>query len=159
MLDFIFRRNNPTNSWRRSPTLTLTAALDRASLNEVTLGSPIDRLSSLGRNDITQLEMLCYLDLGIGIECEEDATLYGYTIVLIDEHNEFQPYQGTLTWENKTLNANQITRNDLVSIFGDWHSMESDDIDSTVFYEFADYQMVIECTSAGAIKRFNVQSD
>mgnify|MGYP003148173165 CR=1 FL=1 len=98
MLDFLFRRGNPTNDWRRSTDLILTATLDEPLLNGVALGSRFEHLSSLGRNDGSQLGSLCYFDLGVRVAPGKDGTFQGFAIVLADEDDEFQPYRGTLSW-------------------------------------------------------------
>ena len=159
MLDFIFRRGNPTSAWRRSPNLTLTAALDEPSLNGVALCSRFDRLSSLGRNDRLQFGTLCYFELGIGIERGEDGTLHGYTIVLIDEDSEFQPYRGALTWKRDRLDIRQLASTDLPDIFGEWYWIDTDDTESIAFYEYPGYEMQIELALSGAIKRIIVTKD
>lgn len=153
MLDFIFRRGNPTNQWRRSPDLTLFAALDEPSLNGVPLGSRFDRLSSLGRNSGSKFGTLSYFDLGVGVDHSEDGTFHGYSIVLTDEDNEFQPYRGTLSWKHNQLDIHQLTRNDLPSVFGDWYWMDSDDNESIAFYEYPRHEMQIELALSGAVKR------
>ncbi len=154
VFDFILRRGNPTNDWRRSPHLNLSAALDAPSLNGITLGSRFDRLSFLGRNDGSQFRTLCYFDLGIAVDHAEDGTFRGYMIVFIDEDNDFRPYRGTTQWKNNQLDIHQLTRNDLASIFGEWYWMDTDDDESIAFYEYPDYEMQIEITLPGVIKRF-----
>lgn len=84
MLDYIFRRGNPTNDWHRSPNLIVTAALDAPSLNGVALGSRFDRLSSIGRSDTSQSGTLCYFDLGIGVDHADDGAFCGYMVVLCE---------------------------------------------------------------------------
>lgn len=153
MLDFIFRRGNPTNSWSRSPDLNLTAALDEPSLNGVTFGSRFDRLSGLGRNDDSQFGSLCYFDLGVGVDHAEDGTLAGYMIVLNDEDNQFQPYQGTVLWKHNPLDINRLTREDLPRVLGDWYWMDEDDDEFIAFYEYSTYEMQIEIDLSGVIKR------
>ena len=154
MLDFIFRRGNPTNGWMRTPNLTLTVSLDAPSLNGVILGSRFDRLSSLGRNDTSQFGTLCYLDLGIGVDQVDDGRFLGYMVVLFDENNDFQPYRGELLWKEKRLDASQLTRDELPNVFGDWYWMDTDETESIAFYEYPDHEMQIELTLSGLVKRF-----
>lgn len=96
LFDFLFRRGNPTNGWSRAPGLSLTAALDVPALNGVPLGGRADRLSDLGRSDADN-DGLCCFDLGIALDLASDETLQGYSVVLLDEENRFQPYRGSLT--------------------------------------------------------------
>ena len=154
MLDFIFRRGNPTNDWHRSPDLTLTAALDEPSLNGVTLGSRFDNLSPIGRNDSSQFGTLCYFDLGIGLDYADDQTFRGYMVVLQDEDNQFQPFRGTLSWKQLQLDVNRLTRNELPKVFGDWYWLDTDDDESIAFYEYPDHEMQIELCPSGAVTRF-----
>ena len=159
MLDFLFRRGNPTNTWQRSPELILTVALDVPSLNGVSLGSQLDQLSSLGRDNEFQFDTYCYLDLGLGIECAKDGTLNGFTIVLIEEDGEFEPYRGELSWNGESLNTGNLTRDDLTAVCGDWYWLDSDDEESIAFYEFANYEMQVELSLSAAVKRFVLTKD
>lgn len=159
MLDFIFRRGNPTNGWQREDDLILAAALDEPSLNGVTIGSRFDRLSAFGRNDVEQFGTLCYFDLGVGLEQAEDGTFRGFTIVGKDEEGDFQPYRGTLSWERKPLDLQQLTRDNLTSVFGDWYWMDSDDNEFIAFYEYPTYEIQIEIDGSGAIQRLIVTND
>ena len=154
MLDFLFRRGNPTNGWTRSQGLMLAAALDVPALTNVALGSHFDHLSFLGRNDRSEFGSLCYFDLGIGIEYSESGTFDGFMIVLADEDKKFRSYAGTLSWNRKTLNLHQLTIHDLPSVFGDWYWLDSDEFESIAFYEFPAHEMQIELSLSGAIKRF-----
>lgn len=153
MFDFLFRRGNPTNDWKRSRQLTLSVALDTPSLNGVTLGSRFDCLSYLGRNDTAQFGTLCYFDLGIGVGHADDGTFSGYMIVFHDEENKFQPYRGTLSWQQKPLDVTQLNRDELPKVFGTWFWMDTDDDESIAFYEHLEYEMQIELTLSGSIKR------
>tara|TARA_R110002073_G_scaffold27840_2_gene89082 strand:+ start:18912 stop:19463 length:552 start_codon:yes stop_codon:yes gene_type:complete len=159
MLDFLFRRGNPTNDWRRSPDLILTATLDEPSLNGVTLGSRFEHLSSLGRNDGSQLGSLCYFDFGVRVAPGKDGTFQGFAIVLTDEDDEFQPYRGTLSWKRNPLDLHHLTRKTLPSVFGDWYWIDTDDNESIALYEFPGYEMQIELALSGAIKAIILTND
>lgn len=152
MLDFLFRRGNPTNGWMRTPNLTLTASLDPPSLNGVALGSRFDRLSFLGRNDTSECDTLCYRDLGIGVVPADDGTFLGYMIVLNDEDSDLQAYRGELLWKEKRLDASRLTRDELASVFGDWYWMDTDETESIAFYEYPAHEMQIELTLSGLVK-------
>lgn len=156
MLDFIFRRGNPTNTWKRSPDLTLSAALDEPSLNGVGLGSRFNQLSSIGRSERTDFGYLCYFDLGIAVECGKDDELTGYMVVLNDEEGEFQAYGGTLNWNRRPLNPSQIHLENLDDVFGNRYWTDKDDHEFIAFYEYDGYEMQIELTLSGAIKRFTI---
>ena len=155
MLDFIFRRGNPTNNWRRSAGLTLSVALDEPSINGIPLNSPLNRFSSLGRDDRSQSGFLSYFDLGVTLDYE-DGIVDGYSIVLDDEFGEFQPYRGTFSWKGKQLDIYQVTSDELAATFGQWYWMDTDDDESIAFYEYKGHEMQIELTLTGSIKRFNL---
>lgn len=159
MFDFIFRRGNPTNSWRRSDNLALVAALDEPSLNGVRPGARLDSLSWLGRNNSVQVETFCYHDLGVGIEFAEDGTLHGYSIILADEHGEYQPYRGAVTWNGSEINLHQLTVDKLASIIGEWYWMDTDENESIVFYEYQTHELQIELSTSGSVRRFIVTKD
>lgn len=156
MFDFIFRRGNPTNGWKRSPDLTLTASLDEPALNGVILGSQFDRLSSLGRNDTSQFGTLCYLDLGIGVDRADDGTFPGYMLVFCDEDNDFQSYRGKLLWKGKLLDVTQLSRDELPNVFGDWYWLDTDETECIAFYEYPAHEMQIELTASGLVNRIIV---
>lgn len=153
MLDFIFRRGNPTNGWTRSTGLTLTASLDAPALNGVRLGSQFDGLSCLGRNDTSEFGTLCYLDLGLGVDRADDGTLLGYMLVLCNEDNDFQSYRGKLLWKERPLEVKQLSRDQLLDVFGNWYWMDTDEEESIAFYEYPTHEMQIEMTPSGLAKR------
>ncbi len=156
MLDFLFRRGNPTNGWQPASNLALTVSLDTPSLNGISLGSRFDHLSFLGRNDTSQFGTLCYFDLGIGVDHADDGTFLGYMVVFRDEDNAFQSYRGELLWKQENLDINQLTRDELPNVFGDWYWMDTDDDESIAFYEYPEHEMQIELTPSGSVKRFVV---
>jgi hypothetical protein len=52
MFRFLFGPRNPTREWQRADGLSLTIDLNRASINDVLLGQPLNRLSFLGRDEL-----------------------------------------------------------------------------------------------------------
>ncbi|MCH2209904.1 MAG: hypothetical protein MK110_01270 [Fuerstiella sp.] len=153
MFDFIFRRGNPTNDWHQPPDLKLTAELDMPSLNGIRLGARFDQLSFLGRNDASHMGTLYYFSLGIGIDRAEDETFDGYVVVL-DEHDQpCSPYRGTLLWKHGQLDLNQLTRDRLSEMFGEWYWIDTDADESIAFYEYPDYEMQIEMAPCGVVRR------
>ena len=161
MFDFIFRRGNPTNGWQRSPNLALDAVLDVPSLNGITLGSRVDRLSSLGRSDKSSLAgYLCYFDLGLTVDHSKDEVFDGFSIVFDDdEGGEFQPYRDILTWKQKQLNSHDLTLDNLPSVFGEWHWLDTDEDESIAFYEYPEYEMQVETDQSGAVKRITLTNE
>ncbi len=153
MLDFLFRRGNPTNNWRRSSGLSLTAELAIPALNGVALGSPFDQLSSLGRNDDTQYGTLCYYDLGIGVDCAQDGAIHGYTVVLADENDKFQPFCGTLRWNDGQIGKVELRQDRLQSMFGEWYWLDEDEDELIAFFEYPSHEMQVEISQCGAAKR------
>lgn len=153
MLDFLFRRGNPTNNWRRSSNLKLAAELHAPALNGVTLGSPFDQLSSLGRNDDTEYGTFCYYDLGIGVDRAQDGALDGYTVVLADENGKFKPFRGILTWKDGQIGTAELRQDMLQSIFGEWYWLDEDEDESIAFFEYPSHEMQVELALSGAAKR------
>ena len=154
MFDFIFRRGNPTNDWHQSPDLKLPAALDAPSLNGIGLGARFDQLSFLGRNDASHFGTLCYFKLGIGIDHAQDETFHGYSVVLGKHDHPFCPYHGTLLWKHRRLDVNQLIRDTLPEIFGEWYWMDTDADESIAFYEYPEYELQIEIALSGTVTRF-----
>lgn len=156
IFDFLLRRGNPTNHWRRTPDLNLTAELGLPALNGVALGSPVEQLSSLGRNDGIEFGTLCYYDLGIGIDRAPDGILNGFTVVLADPFNDFQPYQGKLMWHGGRIRTADLRLDRLQDVFGEWYWLDKDETELLAFYEFPGYEMQLELTLSGAVKRIIV---
>lgn len=156
IFDFLFRRGNPTNPWRREPGLNLIAELALPALSGVTLGSPCNKLSFLGRSSGLEFGTLCYYDLGIGIACAPDGTLKGFTIVLADEFKDFQPYQGKLLWHASRIRTADLQLDRLQDVFGEWYWLDQDETELLAFYEYPSYEMQIELTLSGAVKRIDV---
>ncbi len=155
MLDFIFRRGDPSNAWVRSDPLELHVALDKPAINGVELGVRFDRLSFLGRSRSRVETTLHYYDLGIEIE-HEDGVFDWFTVIHEDDLHSSAPYTGELSWRGDRIALPQLQVDDLKSIFGEWYWLDTDDDETIVFYEFPDYEMQIEFTLAGTIKRFNL---
>lgn len=95
------------------------------------------------------------------MHCGEDETLSGYEIIFADEDSEYQPYGGTVSWLGKSLDF-ELLSGDLLSgeqpssVFGDCYWMDTDESESIAFYEFPNYEIQIEISLSGAIKRVNV---
>ena len=72
----LFRRGNLTNAWMRSPGLSLTAELLEPAINGVSLGSPVEALSFLGRSSSNFRTPLLFADLGLeGMSPETDRAM------------------------------------------------------------------------------------
>ncbi len=159
MLDFLFRRGNPTNRWQRIADLSLAADLSFPALNGITLGSPLERISFLGRNDDTQFGTLCYYDLGLGVDRAPDGTFSGFTVVLADELNDFRPFRGKLLWHEGRIRTTDLRLDRLQNVFGEWYWLDADEDELTAFFEFPHYEMQLEMTLAGVVKRLILTSD
>ncbi|WP_425397615.1 hypothetical protein [Aeoliella sp.] len=144
MFDFLLRRGNPTNHWTRAANLKLAAELDVPSLNGVTLGSQIDLLSSLGRDDSRQLGTLCYADLGVGIDYDDVKNLVGYTLVLSHAEPPFQPYSGEIVWNGQPLQGSHLTHDGISNLLGEHYWLDSDDDERIAFFEFPQYEIQVE---------------
>lgn len=75
-------------------------------------------------------------------------------VVFLDEDKKFQPYRGELLWKQKQFSVSKLNRDQLQSVFGEWYWLDSDDDESIAFYEYPNYEMQIELTRSGAVKRF-----
>ena len=167
MLDFIFRRGNPSNDWVRSRALELSVNLDVPSINEVRLGDRCDRLSFLGRSDDPGRHMLTYADLGLRFEIGGDGLLKSFNLFFQDVYNElqtaskgfFQPYAGRILWNQQDLNATELQEQSLEETFGQSYWTDQDDDESIAFYEFPEYEMQIELDLTGTIKVIRLTSD
>ena len=134
MFDFIFRRNNPTNAWERQPNLNLSADLSTPAFSGVTVGSPFEQLSYLGRSDNAEVERIDYLDLGILFDRESDGTFSGYTLFFSDEF--FKPYVGTIT-----IAGVSVAAKDIPATLGEAHWVDTDEFETTQFYQFGTYEI------------------
>ena len=134
MFDFIFRRNNPTNAWERQPDLNLSADLSTPAFSGVTVGSPFEQLSYLGRSDNAEVERIDYLDLGILFDRESDGTFSGYTLFFSDEF--FKPYVGTIT-----IAGVSVAAKDIPATLGEAHWVDTDEFETTQFYQFGTYEI------------------
>ena len=134
MFDFIFRRNNPTNAWERRPNLNLSADLSTPAFSGVTVGSPFEQLSYLGRSDNAEVERIDYLDLGILFDRESDGTFSGYTLFFSDEF--FKPYVGTIT-----IAGVSVAAKDIPATLGEAHWVDTDEFETTQFYQFGTHEI------------------
>ena len=134
MFDFIFRRNNPTNAWERRPDLDLSADLSTPAFGGITVGSPFEQLSYLGRSDNAEVERIDYLDLGILFERESDGTFSGYTLFFSDEF--FKPYVGKITVAGVSVAAK-----DIPDALGEAYWVDTDEYEKIHFYEFGTHEV------------------
>ena len=153
MFDFILRRGNPTNRWQRASDLALTVVLDAPAINGVALGDSFRLLSFLGRNDDVQCGALCYHELGVGVDRAKDGTLDAISVVFEDSSDRSRPFAGTLLWKDGRLEPSQLTQDNLRNLFGDWYWLDEDEDERIAFYEYPDYEMQIELSLIGSVKR------
>ena len=144
MFDFIFRRNNPTNAWERRPNLNLSADLSTPAFGGVTVGSPFEQLSYLGRSDNAEVERIDYLDLGILFDREPDGTFSGYTLFFSDEF--FKPYVGTIT-----IAGISVAAKDIPGALGEAYWVDTDEDEKTHFYEFGTHEILCMFALDGSI--------
>ncbi|RCS52700.1 hypothetical protein DTL42_07635 [Bremerella cremea] len=157
MFDFLFRRGNPTNDWQRSSHLKLTASLDIPEFNGIPLGAPFERVSFLGRDDAFEFGAHCYHDLGVSVERSSDNKISGFWIVYVGEdYDKFQTYQGELTWQGEPLDVNKLNQDNLSDVLGPRYWLDTDEDESIAFYEFPTYEIQVELTLSGKIKRFGI---
>lgn len=135
--------------------MVLAADLGSPALNGVSLGSRFDLLSSLGRDS----KSLSYFDLGIDVGRGNDGAFQGYSIVLEDQDGEFEPYRGSVLWNGKEIDANALTTDNLPSVLGEWYWMDTDEFESIAFFEYPTYELQVELTLSGRVKRFILTRD
>ena len=83
------------------------------------------------------MDTLCYLDLGVGVRRAEDGSFLEYMVVFRDEeYEEFQPYQGKLSWNQKQLKVSELTLDLLPTVFGEWYWIDRDEYSTIAFYEY-----------------------
>jgi hypothetical protein len=64
-----------------------------------------------------------------------------FMVVFCDENNDVHPDRGELLWNEKQLDANQLTRDELRNVFGDGYWMDTDKSESIAFYEYLNQEM------------------
>ena len=144
MFDFIFRRNNPTNAWERRPNLNLSADLSTPAFGGITVGSPFEQLSYLGRSDNREVERIDYLDLGILFDRESDGTFSGYALFFSDEF--FKPYLGKIT-----IAGVSVTAKDIPDALGEAYCVDTDEDETIHFYEFGTHEILCEFALDGSL--------
>ena len=144
MFDFVFRRNNPTNAWQRRPNLNLSADLSTPAFGGITVGSPFEQLSYLGRSDNREVERIDYLDLGILFDRESDGTFSGYALFFSDEF--FKPYLGKIT-----IAGVSVTAKDIPDALGEAYCVDTDEDGTIHFYEFGTHEILCEFALDGSL--------
>ena len=144
MFDFVFRRNNPTNAWQRRPNLNLSADLSTPAFGGITVGSPFEQLSYLGRSDNREVERIDYLDLGILFDRESDGTFSGYALFFSDEF--FKPYLGKIT-----IAGVSVTAKDIPDALGEAYCVDTDEDETIHFYEFGTHEILCEFALDGSL--------
>jgi len=153
MIDFLFRRDNPSNAWERDPNLDLKIELHKATVNGISIGAAADKLSFLGRSSSKGKSPLDFKDLGFSIDYEDDGSFSGFQIVLLDPYGEFTSFSGTLTLNNAVINPAQI-----VAELGEPFWIDKDAEESILFYEFPSHEIQIEQSPSGVAKHIVVSS-
>jgi len=151
MVDFLFRRGNPTNSWTRAAGLTLKVDLLEPSLNSVPLGSSVDQFSFLGRSSNKESLTLEFNDLGVWLDHETDGTISGFQISLDGQTSGFSLFKGELQ-----LNKRRITAADLERELGEPYWRDQDEEEILLFYEFPSHEIVVEQALNGTSRHVNV---
>ena len=151
MLDALFRRGNPTNLWHRSSGLALSVDLLSASINSVPVGSPIETFSFLGRSSSKIKTPLDFDDLGISLDYEDDGTVSGFQVILVDSDKEFSKYSGVIK-----LNDSPINPLELLAGLGEPYWRDQDEEEILVFYEYSTHEIQIEQSLAGECQRIIV---
>lgn len=154
MLDFIFRRNNPTNTWTRRANLNLSADLSNWSINGVAAGSHFEHLSDLGRSDKSDNSLIEYLDLGMSFDLEADQAFSGYSLVFSDEENRFKPYAGEIKVDGVSISSQAI-----MIALGEPYWSDTDEDETLQFFEFGSHEIVCEVALDGRLKRLNLTND
>ena len=144
MFDFVFRRNNPTNAWQRRPNLNLSADLSTPAFGGITVGSPFEQLSYLGRSDNREVERIDNLDLGILFDRESDGTFSGYALFFSDEF--FKPYLGKIT-----IAGVSVTAKDIPDALGEAYCVDTDEDETIHFYEFGTHEILCEFALDGSL--------
>ncbi len=144
MLDFIFRRNNPTNAWQRQPNLNLSADLSTPAFNGITVGSRFEQLSYLGRSDNAEVERIDYLDLGVLFDRESDGTFSGFALFFSDEF--FKPYVGKIT-----IGGVSVAAKDIPDALGEAYWVDTDEDETIHFYEFGTHEIQCEFALDGSL--------
>lgn len=155
MLDFFFRRGNPTTNWQRSPGLALAVDLAVPSLNGVPLEGRLEQLDFLGRSSDNELN---YFDLGLALQPSKGA-VSGFSIVLDDAERRFRPYSGKLLWRGAPIDVKQLSQAALPDLMGEWYWLDTDEVESIAFYEYPHYEIQIELTLDGRPKWIIVTDD
>lgn len=151
MLDSLFRRGNPTNSWTRSTGLKLSADLTQPTLNGITIGSQIDKLSFFGRSTSNPKTPLDFHDLGLSIDHENDGSFSGFQLIFADSDAEsFWEYAGEILVEGSRVELGEIEAN-LCEPY--WVDNDEDENETIVFYEYPKHEIQIEKSSANKIER------
>ena len=147
MLDFIFRRNNPTNAWIREPNLNLVADLGSITLNGVAVGSSIERVAFLGRSDGNGESSLDYGELGLSVEVGVGSCFSGFTLFFADEEKQFRSYAGELKIGGET-----VSLVNLVDSLGEPYWTDTDENETLHFFEFPSHEIQCELTRGNVLK-------
>jgi len=145
VLDSLFRRGNPTNSWTRSTGLKLSTDLTKPSLNGITVGSQVDRLSFLGRSTSKPKTPLDFEDLGLSIDYEKDGSFSGFQLIFAKADAE---YAGEILVEGSPTELSELEAN-----LGEPYWVDNDEDETIVFYEFPKHEIQIEKSLANEIER------
>ena len=147
MLDWLLRRGNPTNKWSRSTDLNLTVELRQPSINKVPAGSSIADLAFLGRSASNEVSPLDYNDLGISIDFEEDGSFSGFQVILDDPSQNFESYDGKLTFDGIEIDATVVQEH-----LGEPFWVDREDDETILFFEYSKHEIQVEQSPEGRNK-------
>lgn len=151
MLDLLFRRGNPTNNWGVASDQTLSIELLSPAINQILIGSQIHNLSFLGRSSSNARTPLEFAELGIALDHESDGSFSGFQIVLDDPSQTLKPYSGSILLGNSIVSPAALS-----SRLGTPYWVDSDEIESILFYEYPGHEIQIEQSLGGQNMRIVV---
>lgn len=165
MFEFLFGPTNPTKHWQRLPDLRLDFDLERAKLNGVGLGDPLETLSFLGpledRGLFRNIEEYGYFSLGLVVGCHNDERAIDcFEIVRSDRLSpRYRPYAGRFHYRGRDISLADLTELQFTDTFGAPYWRNEDDDEILLFYELPKVEWQVEFDPAGDFQRIVVESE
>ena len=163
LLDWLFRKSDPSFTWVADPSAKMEVNLDEHSLCGVRIGDAVGGIAKLGPPENLRPHthgQFVYGDRGFVLDTE-DGRVVGF-IVTFDDHDGVAatgPFSGDVCFGQRRVNVpKSMPRNAWQEIFGEPYWCDEDEDEYILFYEFDRIEWQVEISKAEGVRCIIVQT-
>jgi hypothetical protein len=155
---------DPTAHWEGDYRLHLEFDFDTHSLCGIRIGSPVERLTRLGRAEdwrAARQGLFCYYSKGLEIETDA-GVVTAYALIFNPApwiSSRHQTFRGVCKFNSESVILNEGTREEkIVQVFGPPHARDVDDEEILLFYDRDSVKWEVEFSLQKQLRAFIIHS-